>query len=329
MYQLRDTWIISTIQFSSVQSLSRVRLFATPWITARQACLSITNSWSPPKPMSIESVMPSNHLILCYPLILLPSIFPSIRVFLNESALCIRWPKYWSFSFNISPSNEHLGLNSFRMDWLDVLEVQGTLKSLLQHHSWKASILWCSAFFIVQLSHPYMTTGKTIALTRRTFVGKVISLLFNILSRLVITFFPRSKCLLISWLQSPSVVILEPRKIKSATVSTVSPSISHEVMGPDAMIFIFWMLSFGLLWIMLLWTWRHKYLFDTLLSVPSGIQPEMEFLDHTAILFLIFWGKELLLAIVTEPFYHFTILPTAHKCANYPASPAASNLLKR
>ena len=155
--------------------------------------------------------MPSNHLILCHPLLLLPAIFPSIRVFSNESALPIRWPKYWSFSFSISPSNEHPGLISFRMDWLDLLAVQGTLKSLLQHHSSKASILWCSAFFIVQLSHPYMTTGKTIALTRWTFVGKVMSLLFNTLSRWVITFLPRSKRHLISWLQSPSAVILEPK----------------------------------------------------------------------------------------------------------------------
>ena len=156
----------------------------------------------------------------------------------------IRWPKYWSFSFNISPSNEYSGLISFRMDWLDLLAVQETLKSLLQHHSSKASILQCSAFFIVQLSHPYMTTGKTTSLTKQTFVRKVMSLLFNMLSRLVITFLPRSKCLLISWLQSPSAVILEPRKIKSATVSTVSPSICHEVMGPDAMFLVFWMLSF-------------------------------------------------------------------------------------
>src|SRR5574340_3954 len=178
--------------------------------------------------MSIESVMPSNHLILCHPLLLLPSIVPSIRVFSNESALCIKWPKNWSFSFNISPSNEHPGLICFRMDWLDLLAVQGTLKSLLHHHSSKASILLCSAFFTVQLSHPYMTTGKTIALTRWTFVDKVMSLLFNMLSRLVITFLPRSKHLLISWLQSPSAVILEPKKIKSDTVSTVSPSISHE-----------------------------------------------------------------------------------------------------
>ena len=157
--------------------------------------------------------MPSNHLILCHPLLLLPSIFPSIRVFSNESVLLIRWPKYWSFSFSISPSNEYSGLISFRMDWLDHLAVQGTLKSLLQHHSSKPSILLRSAFFIVQLSHPYMTTGKTIALTRRTFVGKVMSLLFNMLSRLVISFLPRSKRLLISWLQSPSAVILEPKKI--------------------------------------------------------------------------------------------------------------------
>ena len=196
----------------SVQSLSRVRLFATPWTTARQASLSITNSQNTSKPMSIVLVMPSSHLILCRPLLLLPSIFPSIRVFSNESALCIRWPKFWSFSFNIRPSNEHPGSISFRMDWLDLIAVQGTLKSLLQHHSSKASILWCSAFFIVQLSYPYMTTGKTIALTKRTFVGKVISLLFNMLSRLVITFLPRRKYLLISWLQSPSTVILEPRK---------------------------------------------------------------------------------------------------------------------
>ena len=168
--------------------------------------------------MSIKLVMPSNHLILCHPLLLLPSIFPSIRVFSNESALHIRWPKYWSFSFNISPSNEHSGLISFRMDWLDLLAVQGTLKSLLQHHSSKASILLHSAFFIVQLSHPYTTTGKTIALTKWTFVDKVMSLLFNMLSRLVITFLPRGKRLLISWLQSPSAVILEPPKIKSATV---------------------------------------------------------------------------------------------------------------
>ena len=183
--------------------------------------------------------MPSNHLLLCRPLLLLPSTFLSIKVFSNESALRIRWPKYWSFSFNISPSNKHLGLISFRMDWLDLLAVQGTLKSLLQHHSSKASILRHSAFFIVQLSHPYMTTGKTIALTRWTFVGKVMSLLFNMLSRFFIPILPRSKRLLISWLQSPSAVILEPRKVKSATVSTVSPSICHEVMGPDAMIFVF------------------------------------------------------------------------------------------
>ena len=169
--------------------------------------------------MSIESVMPSNHLILCRPLLLLPPIPPSIRVFSNESTLRIRWPKYWSFSFSISPSNRHPELISFRMDWLDLLAVQRTLKSLLQHHSSKTSILQCSAFFTVQFSHPYMTTGKTIALTRRTFVGKVMFLLFNMLSRLVITFLPRSKRLLISWLQSQSAVILEPRTIKSDTVS--------------------------------------------------------------------------------------------------------------
>ena len=185
--------------------------------------------------------MPSSYLILCHPLLLPPPIPPSIRVFSNESTLHMRWPKYWSFS--ISPSDEHPGPISFWMDWLDLLAVPGTLKSLRQHHSSKASILWCSAFFTVQLSYPYMTTGKTIALTRRTFVGKVMSLLFNMLSRLIITFPPRSKCLLISWLQSPSSVILEPPKIKSDTVSTVSPSISHEVMGLDAIILVFWMLN--------------------------------------------------------------------------------------
>ena len=188
--------------------------------------------------------MPSNHLILCSPLLLLPSIFPSIRGFSSESFLHIRWPKYWSFSFSISPSNEYSGLISFRMDWLGLPAVQGTLKSLLQHHSSKVSILQCSAFFIVQLSHPYMTTGKIIALTRWTFVGKLVSLLFNMLSRLVITFLPRSKCLLMSWLQLPSAVILEPKKIKSLTVSIVSPSICHEVMWLDAMIIVFWILSF-------------------------------------------------------------------------------------
>ena len=185
--------------------------------------------------MCIKSVMPSSHLILCCPL-LLPPIPPSIKVFSNESTLRMRGPKYWSFSFSINPSNEHSGLISFRMDWLDLLAVQGTLKSLIQHHSSRASILWHSAFFTVQFLDPYMTTGKTIALTRRTFVGKVMSLLFHMLSRLVITFLPRSKRLLISWLQSPSAVILEPPKIKS---DTVSPSISHEVMQPDAMILVF------------------------------------------------------------------------------------------
>ena len=194
----------------SVQSPSSVRLFGTPWIAAHQASLSITNCRSSPK--LIESVMPSSHLILCHPLLLLPSIPPSIGVFSNESTLRIRWQKYWSFSFSISPSKEHPGLISFRIDRLDLLAVQGTLKSLLQHHSSKASILWRSAFLTVQLSHPYMTTGKTIALTRWTFVGRVMSLFLNMLSRLIITLFPRSKRLLISWLQSLSAVILEPKK---------------------------------------------------------------------------------------------------------------------
>ena len=189
--------------------------------------------------------MPSNHLHLCHPLLLLPSIFPGIRVFSNESVLCIRWPKNWSFSFSISPSNKYSELISFRMNWYDLFAVQGTLKSLLQHHSSKASILQSPAFFIVHLSHPYMTIGKTSVLTRWIFVGKVMSLLFNMLSKLVITFLPRSKRLLISWLQSPSAVILEPKKRKSVTVPTVSPSICHEVMGPDVKIFIFecWVLS--------------------------------------------------------------------------------------
>ena len=225
-------------QFSLVQSLSSVRLFATPWITARQTSLSITNSRSSLKLMPIESMMPSSHLMLCLPLLLLPPIPPSIWVFSNESTLRMRRPKYWNFSFSISPSNEHPGLISFTMDWLDLLAVQGTLKSLLQHHSSKASILWHSAFLTVQRSHPYMTTGKTIALTRQTFVGKVMSLLFNMLSRLVITFLPRSKCLSIWWLQSPSAVILEPKNIKSLTVSTVS--ISHEMTRSDAMILSTW-----------------------------------------------------------------------------------------
>ena len=224
---------------NSVQLLSCVQLFATPWTAACQASLSITNSQSLLKLISIESVMPSSHLILCRPLLLLPSVFPSIRVFSNELVLCSRWPKYWSFSFTISPSNEYSGLISFRMDWLDLLAVQGTLKSLLQHHISKASILQHSAFFVIQLSHPYMTTGKTVALTRRTFVGKVMILFFNMLSGLVIAFLPRSKCLIISWLQSPSALILEPKKIKSLTVSIVSPSICHEVMEQNAMIFIF------------------------------------------------------------------------------------------
>ena len=210
-----------------------------------KASLSITNSRSLLKLISIQLVMPSNHLIHYCPLLVLPSIFPSIRVFSSESVLRIRRPKYWSFSFSIGPSNEYSGLISFRIDWFDLVAVQGTLKNLLQHHSSKTSVLWHSALFMVQLSHPYMTTGKTIALTRRIFAGKVMSLLFNMLSRLVIAFLPRSKHLLILWLQSPSAVILEPPKIKSLTVSTVSPSICHEMMGLDTMILVFSMLSFN------------------------------------------------------------------------------------
>ena len=222
----------------AVQSLSRVWLFVTPWTAACQAPLSSTIFQSLLKFTSLDLVMLSKNLILCCPLLLLCSIFPSTRVFPNESVLHIWWPKYWSFSFSNSPSNEYSGLISFRMDWLDLLAGQGTLKSLLQHHSSKASILQRSAFFLAQLSHPYMTTGKTTALTIRIFVGKVMSLLFNILSRLVIAFLPRSKHLLIS-----SVVILEPKEINSLTVSIVCPSICHEVMGPDVMILVIWMLS--------------------------------------------------------------------------------------
>ena len=205
----------------------------TPWTVAHQASLFFTVSQSLLRLMSIEYMMLFNHLILCRLLLLLPSTFPRLRVFSNESALLIRWPEYWSCSFSISPSNEYSGLISFRMDRLDLLAVQGTLRSLLQHHSLKASILQHSAFFMVQLSYPYMTTGKTTALTRQTFVDKVISLLFNMMSRFVIAFLPRSKRLLISWLQSPSAVFLEPPQMKSVTVS---PSVCHEVMGLDAMI---------------------------------------------------------------------------------------------
>ena len=201
-----------SVQFSSVQSLNHVRLFVTPWIVARQASLSITNSWSLLKLMCIESVMPSSHLILCRPLLLLPPVPPSIRVFSNESTLHMRWPTYWSFSFSISSTNEHPGLISFRMDWWTSLQSKGLSRVFSNTTVQKHQFLRHSAFFTVQLSHLYMTTEKTIALTRRAFVGKVISLLLNMLSRLVITFLPRSKCLLISWLQSPSAVILEPQK---------------------------------------------------------------------------------------------------------------------
>ena len=203
---------MSYVQFSSDQSISYVQLFVTPWTAACQACLSIINSRSLLKLVFIELVMPSNHLILCHPLLLLPSFLSSIRVFSSESILHVSWPMYWSFSFSITPSNEYSEVISFRIDWLDLLAVQGTLKHLLQHHSSKASILWHSGFFVAQLLHPYMTTGKTIALTKWIFVSNVVALLFNTLSRFVIAFLPRSKCLLISWLQSPSAVILEAKK---------------------------------------------------------------------------------------------------------------------
>ena len=228
-----------------IQSLSHVWLFVTPWTAAGQSSLSFTISKSLLKLMSIEFlVMPSNYLILCHPFLLLPSIFPSIRVFSKESALPIRWPNCWSFSFRISPSNGYSGLISFRTGSFNLLAVEETLKSLRQHHSSKAPIVWCSAFFMVQLSYPYMTTGKTIALTIQTFVIKVMSLSFNMLKLCCHSFSSKEQCLLISWLQSPSAVILEPKKIKSFTVSIVSPSTCHEVMGQDAMILVFWRLSF-------------------------------------------------------------------------------------
>ena len=216
----------------------------TPQTAAHQASPSIANSWSLLKLVSIESVMPSSGPVLCHPLPLLSAIFPSIRNFSNELAPPIRWPKYWTFSFSISASNEYSGLISFRTDRFDLFAVQETLNSLLQHHSSKVSTLRCSVFFMVQLSYPYVTTGKTIALTRWTFVGKVMSLLFNMLSRLVITFLPRSKHLLVSWLRSPSAVTMETTKRKSVPVSILSPSICQEVMGPDAIIFVIWMLNF-------------------------------------------------------------------------------------
>ena len=231
------------IPIAVVQSLGQVWLFLNAWTAEPQASLSFTNYWSLLKLISFESVMPSNHLILCPPLLLLPSIFPSIRVFSNELGLYIRWPKYCSFSFSINLSNEYSGLISSRIDWIDLLAVQGNLKSFSKHHSLKASILWHSAIFMVQISHPYMTTGKTIALPRQTFVNKETSLLFNMLSRLVIAFLPRSKRLLISWLKSPSAVILKPKKIKSATV----PLFPHQfAMKPweEATILVFWILSF-------------------------------------------------------------------------------------
>ena len=264
-----------SVQFRSVQSLSHVWLSESPWTAAYQASLSITNSQSLLRLMPTESVMPSNHLIHCHPLLLPHSNFPGIRVYSNESALRNRWANYWSFSFSISPSNEHPGLISFRMDWLDLLTAQGTLKSLLQHRSSKASILRHSALFIVQLSHPYMTTGKTIPLTRRTFIGKVMSLLFNMLSRLIITFLPRRKHLLISWLQSTSSVILEYPKIKPATVSTVSSSICHEVMGPDFMLFVFWMLRFKSIFSLSSFT-LIKRLFSSSLSAIRVVSSALE-----------------------------------------------------
>ena len=293
--------------------LSCVWLLATIWTAALQAPWSIPNFQSLLQLMSIELVSPlsplspSNHLILCHPLILLPSILPSIRVFSNESALRIRWPKYQSFSFNITPSNEHPGLISFRMDWLDLLAVQGTLKSLLQHHSSKASILYIiqlslynPTLYIIQLLHPYLTTGKTTSLTRRTFVGKVMSLLFNMLSRLAITFLPRSKHLLISWLQSPPAVIWEPPKIKSATVSTVSPSICHEVMGLEAMILVFWMLSFKPTFSLSSFTFIKSLFSSSSLSARRVV-------SSAYLRLLAFWENKIWLL---DPMYCFLIFPS-------------------
>ena len=227
-----------------VQSLSQIQLFVTSWTTARQAPLSFTISQSLLKAMSIESLMLSDHLILWHPLFLLPSTFHNIRVFSNQLALCIRWSKYWNFSFSNSPSNDYSELISSRINRFDLLAIQGTLKSLLQHHNLKASFFFFGHSALVQLSYSYMTTGKTILLTIRTLVSKLMSLHFNTLTRFAIAFLPRSKHLLLSWLQSSSTVILEPRKITPVTVSSFSPSICHEVMGPDAMILVFLMLSF-------------------------------------------------------------------------------------
>ena len=278
------------VQFSHSVVSDSLRPFA------RQASLSITNSWSLLKLVSMKSVMPSSHLILCHPLLLLPSIFPSIRVFSSESALLIRWPEYWSFSFSISPSSEHPGLISFRMDWLDFLAVQGTLKNLLQHHSSKELILLPSAFF--RLSHPYMTIRKTIALTRWTFVSKVMCLLFNMGSRLVITCLPKSKRLLISWLQSSSAVILEPKNIKSVTVS---PSICHEVMGPDVMILIFLMLSF-----------KPTFSLSSFTFTFSSSSLSAERVESSAYLRLLIFLLAILIPAVLHPAQHFSCC-TLHK----------------
>ena len=259
-------------------------------------CLSV--SWSFLKLMSSELVMPSNHLILRHPFLLLPSMFPSIRVFSNESALGIRWPKYWSFSLSISPSNEYSGLTSFRIHWFDLLAVQGTLKDLLQHHSSNVSILWHSAFFMVHLSHPYMTTGNIIALTIQTFVGKVMSLLFNTLSRFIIAFLPRNKRLLISWLQSPSAVISEPKHIKSVTVSLISPSICQEVMRLDVMILLFWMLSFKPAFSLSSFTCIKRLISSSSLSAIRVIS--------SAYLRLLIFLQQSWFQLVLHPAWHFT-----------------------
>ena len=288
----------SSVQFSSVQFSHSVISDSLHHVNcSTEASLSINNSQSPPKAMLIELVMSSNHLILYQPLLLLPSIFPRIRVFFSESALPIRWPKYWSFSLSTSPSNKYSGLISFKIDWLDLLAVQGTLKSLLQHHSAKASILRCSAFLTVHLSDAHMTAGQTIALTRRTFVSKVMSLLFKMLSRFVIAFLPRSKHLLNSWLQLLSSVILELNKIKSVTLSISSPSICHELMGPNAMILVLsWVLSqFFSLSPFPFITW----LFNA--SLLSAIR-----VVSSAYLRLLYFSRQSWFLLVLHPAKHFT-----------------------
>ena len=293
-----SAWALLSLLFSHSVMSNSLR-------PACQASLSFTISWSLLKLMFIESVMPSNYLILCRPLLLLPSIFLRIRVFSNESSLCVRWPKYWSFSFSISPSNEYSGLISFRIDLFDLLAVQGTLKSLLQYHSSKALILWCSAFFMIQLLHLYMTTGKTIALTTWTFIDKVMSLLLHILSRFVIAFLPKSKHLLTSWLQSWSTLILKPKKIKSVIVS---PSMCHEIIGLDAMILVFWMLSFKPAFSLSSFIFIKKLFSSFLLSAIRVVS--------SAYLRLLVFLPAILIPACASPSLAFCMMYSTHKLNN-------------